>query len=53
MVKPRSTKFGMKTSYTCTQIKFISNFGCHAPFAHKVKTSNLQARDLSFGTNNT
>jgi len=37
MVRPRNTKFGMKTSYTCTQIKFILNFGSHAPFAHKVK----------------
>jgi len=34
MVRPRNTKFGMKTSYNCTQIKFILNFGCHAPFAH-------------------
>jgi len=29
MVRPRSTKFGMKNSYTCSQIKFISNFECH------------------------
>jgi len=30
MVRPRSKKFGRKISYTCTQIKFILNFGCHA-----------------------
>jgi len=34
----------------CAQIKFISNFGCHTPFAH---FGNYQARDMSFGRNNT
>jgi len=37
MVRPISTKFGVNTSYTCKQIKLILNFGCNAPFAHKVK----------------
>jgi len=37
MVRPRSTHFGVKTSYFCMQIKFISNFGYYAPFADNVK----------------
>jgi len=36
MVRPR-TIFRLKTSYICMQIKFISNFGYHAPFANKVR----------------
>jgi len=34
MVRPTSTKLNMKTSYICTQNKFVSNFGCHARYAH-------------------
>jgi len=57
LVRPTNTKFGINTSYTCTQIKFISNFGCHAPFAQfhnydiywYIYTGNNQARDFGFG----
>jgi len=35
LVRPRTTKFSVKTSYICTQNKFISNIECHAPFGRK------------------
>jgi len=46
MARPRSTKFGVRTSYICTQIQFISNFGYHAPFAKKEKCITLVIKKL-------